>query len=118
MFRRLALLALVFTFYAARPVSADTSTYRLLQHAWPGAQAKKTSEIGRGIGVVFCADLSVKDNCNFYRTLAFSCFQDADWTNILTGLHTFTLLSPDRRIGPLILEPHATNGNALNVHEI
>ena len=117
MFRRLALLALVFSFYAARPVSADTSTYRLLQHAWPGAQAKKTSEIGRGIGVVFSPDLSVKDNCNFYRALGFACFQDADWTNILTGIHTFNLLNPDRRIGTLILETHGTNGNGLKVQE-
>src|SRR5437763_4605518 len=117
MFRRLALLALVFTFYAARPVSADTSTYRLLQHAWPGAQAKKTSEIGRGIGVVFSPDLSVKDNCNFYRTLRVACVQDADWTNILTGIHTFNLLNPDRRISTLILETHRTNGNGLKVQE-
>src|SRR5436190_7587536 len=117
MFRRLALLALVFIFSAARPAPADTSTYRLLLHAWPGAQAKKTSEIGRGIGVVFSPDLSVKDNCNFYRALGFACFQDADWANILTGIHTFNLINPDRRIGTLILETHGTNGNGLKVQE-
>src|SRR5881275_858617 len=110
-------LAFVFALVLATTASADTSTYRLLQHAWPGAQAKKTSEIGRGIGVVFSPDLSVKDNCNFYRTLGFACFQDADWTNILTGIHTFNLLNPDRRIGTLILETHGTNGNGLKVQE-
>jgi len=110
-------LAFVFALVLATTASADTSTYRLLLHAWPGAQAKKTSEIGRGIGVVFSPDLSVKDNCNFYRALGFACFQDADWTNILTGIHTFNLLNPDRRIGTLILETHGTNGNGLKVQE-
>ena len=114
MIRRLA-FALAFTLATA--ASADTSTYRLLMHAWPGAQAKKVSEIGRGIGVVFSPDLSVKDNCRFYESLGFACFQDADWTNILTGIHTFNLLNPDRRIGTLILETHGTNGNGLKVQE-
>jgi hypothetical protein len=117
MVRRLALLALVFTISAAREVSADTSTYRLLAHAWPGAQAKKVSEIGRGVGVVFSPDLSVKDNCRFYEALGFACFQDADWTNILTQIHTFNLFNPDRRIATLILETHGTNGNGLKVQE-
>ncbi len=109
-------LTIVLTLLVASAASADTSTYRLLQHAWPG-QAKAMSEIGRGVGVVFSPDLSVKDNCNFYRTLGFACFQDADWTNILTGIHTFNLLNPDRRIGTLILETHGTNGNGLKVQE-
>ena len=110
-------LAFVLAFVLATAASADTSTYRLLTHAWPGAQAKKVSEIGRGIGVVFSPDLSVKDNCRFYESLGFACFQDADWTNILTGIHTFNLLNPDRRIGTLILETHGTNGNGLKVQE-
>src|SRR5437867_2487935 len=117
MIRRLALVVLVLTFYAVRAASADTSTYRLLLHAWPGAQAKKVSEIGRGIGVVFSPDLSVENNCRFYEALGFACFQDADWTNILTGIHTFNLLNPDRRIGTLILETHGTNGNGLKVQQ-
>ena len=69
--RRLALLVLALSFLAARVAPADTSTYRLLLHAWPGAQAKKVSEIGRGVGVVFSPDLSVPNNCNFYQTLGF-----------------------------------------------
>jgi hypothetical protein len=117
MFRRLALLVLVVTFSASRAASADTSTYRLLQHAWPGAQAKKVSEIGRGIGVVFSPDLSVKDNCLFYQALGFACFQDPDWTNILTQIHTYNLFNPDRRLATLILETHGTNGNGLKVQE-
>src|SRR3954471_7437799 len=118
MIRRLALLAALLTFLAARAASAeDSSTIRLLSHAWPGAQAKKASEIGRGIGVVFSPDLSVKDNCHFYQALGFACFQDGDWTNILAGIHMYNLLNPDRRIGTLILETHGTNGNGLKVQE-
>jgi hypothetical protein len=113
MLRRSALLVLFLTL--ATRLAADTSTNRLLLNAWPGAQAKKVSEIGRGIGVVFSPDLSVKDNCRFYEALGFACFQDADWANILTGVHTFNLLNPDRRIGTLILETHGTNGNGLKV---
>jgi hypothetical protein len=116
MSRRIALI-LVLIFAVAGSAIADTSTYRLLQHAWPGAQAKKTSEIGRGIGVVFSPDLSVKDNCRFYQALGFACFQDADWSNILAGIHTYNLLNPDRRIATLVLETHGTNGNGLKVQE-
>ena len=111
--RRTAFLALTLAF--ATTLVADTSTNRLLLNAWPGAQAKKVSEIGRGIGVVFSPDLSVKDNCRFYEALGFACFQDADWANILASVHTFNLLNPDRRIGTLILETHGTNGNGLKV---
>jgi hypothetical protein len=113
MLRRSALFVLFLAFPAL--VAADTSTNRLLLNAWPGAEAKKVSEIGRGIGVVFSPDLSVKDNCNFYQALGFACFQDADWSNILAGIHTFNLTNPDRRIGTLILETHGTNGNGLKV---
>ena len=111
--RRFAILVLILAFPAV--VVAETSTNRLLLNAWPGAQAKKVSEIGRGIGVVFSPDLSVKDNCRFYEALGFACFQDADWANILASVHTFNLLNPDRRIGTLILETHGTNGNGLKV---
>jgi hypothetical protein len=113
MLRRLIVLIALAT---ATVAMADTSTVRLLQHAWPG-QAKRVSEIGRGVGVVFSPDLSVPNNCNFYRTLGFACFQDADWSNILTQIHTFNLFNPDRRIGTLILETHGTNGNGLKVQE-
>ena len=114
MIRRLSLLVILI-FSAARAVPADTSTYRLLTHAWPGAQAKKVSEIGRGVGVVFSPDLSVENNCSFYAALGFACFQDADWSNILAQIHVFNLLNPDRRIATLILETHGTNGNGLKV---
>src|ERR1051325_5795166 len=113
MLRRLIVIIALAT---ATVAAADTSTVRLLQHAWPG-QAKKVSEIGRGVGVVFSPDLSVPNNCSFYRTLGFACFQDADWSNVLTQIHTFNLFNPDRRIGTLILETHGTNGNGLKVQE-
>ena len=116
MLRRLTLL-IALILLAAPPAPADTSTYRLLLNAWPGAQAKRVGEIGRGIGVVFSPDLSVPDNCRFYAALGFACFQDSDWTNILAQIHTFNLLNPDRRIGTLILETHGTNGNGLKVQD-
>src|SRR5207244_2493627 len=116
MLRRLTLL-IALILLAAPPAPADTSTYRLLLNAWPGAQAKRVGEIGRGIGVVFSPDLSVPDNCRFYAALGFACCQDADWTNILAQIHTFNLLNPDRRIGTLILETHGTNGNGLKVQD-
>ncbi len=114
MIRRLALLAALLV---ALPAAAETSTERLLLHAWPGAQAKKMSEIGRGIGVVFSPDLSVPDNCRFYQALGFACFQDADWTNVIAQIHMFNLLNPDRRVATLILETHGTNGNGLKVQD-
>lgn len=112
--RKLAPIAVLVALLAAN-ARAETSTQTLLLHAWPGAGAKKVSELGRGIGIVFSPDLSVKDNCRFYEALGFACFEDADWSNILTGIHTFNLLHPDRRISTLVLETHGTNGNGLKV---
>ena len=73
------------------------------------------SEIGRGVGVVFSPDLSVADNCRFYESLGFACFQDADWEKILDAVHRHNVLYPERRIFTLILETHGTNGNGLKL---
>jgi len=113
--RKLALVAFLLTFLAAPYAAAETSTNTLLIHAWPAKGAKKVSEIGRGIGVVFSPDLSVENNCRFYEALGFACFQDADWSNIVAGIHTFNLTHPDRRINTLVIETHGTNGNGLKV---
>src|SRR5438477_10475359 len=115
--RRLALLVLALSFLAVRVAPADTSTYRLLLHAWPGAQAKKVSEIGRGVGVVFSPDLSVPNNCRFYQALGFACFQDADWNRVIDGVYQYNLKHPDRRIYTLVLETHGTNGNGLKLQK-
>ena len=73
------------------------------------------NEIGRGIGVVFSPDLSVPDNCRFYQSLGFACFQGADWEVILDDVHRYNVLYPERRIFTLVLETHGTNGNGLKL---
>src|SRR5229473_728511 len=93
----------------------DTSGQRLLDHAWPSVASRSVNTIGSGIGVVFSPDLSVSDNCRFYQTLGFACFQGADWERILDDVHRYNVLYPDRRIFTLILETHGTNGNGLKL---
>ncbi|HXH38840.1 MAG TPA: hypothetical protein VNN08_09455 [Thermoanaerobaculia bacterium] len=96
--------------------SALTSvSLSLLDRAWPNVPSRRVSEIGRGIGVVFSPDLSVADNCRFYQSLGFACFQGADWEKVLSDVHRYNLLYPDRRIFTLILETHGTNGNGLKL---
>src|SRR4051794_19303696 len=109
------LAALVFLFAAGLSSAADNSSLLLLDHAWPDVASRRVSEIGRGVGVVFSPDLSVADNCRFYESLGFACFQDADWEKILDDVHRHNVLYPERRIFTLILETHGTNGNGLKL---
>jgi len=95
--------------------AADTSSLRLLDHAWPNVASRRIDEIGRGVGVVFSPDLSVPDNCRFYQSLGFACFQGADWEKVLDDVHRHNVLYPERRIFTLILETHGTNGNGLKL---
>ncbi len=87
----------------------------LLDHAWPGIPVRNVSTIGSGIGVVFSPDLSVTDNCDFYQSLGFACFQGADWEKILDDVHRHNVLYPERRVFTLVLETHGTNGNGLKL---
>jgi hypothetical protein len=107
-----ALLFLAAPQFAA---AADNSSLRLLDRAWPDVASRQVSEIGRGVGVVFSPDLSVADNCRFYESLGFACFQDADWEKVLDAVHRHNVLYPERRIFTLILETHGTNGNGLKL---
>jgi hypothetical protein len=109
------LSALAFLFAPHVIFAADNSSLLLLDHAWPDVASRRVSEIGRGVGVVFSPDLSVTDNCRFYESLGFACFQDADWEKILDGVHRHNVLYPERRIFTLILETHGTNGNGLKL---
>jgi hypothetical protein len=93
----------------------DASGQRLLDHAWPSVALRNVGRIGSGIGVVFSPDLSVPDNCRFYQSLGFACFQGADWEKVLGDVHRYNVLYPDRRIFTLILETHGTNGNGLKL---
>jgi hypothetical protein len=112
--RILPVLLLLLCF--ARPASAlDTGSAGLLNHAWPNVASTRISDIGRGIGVVFSPDLSVDDNCRFYQSLGFACFQGADWEKVLDDVHRYNVLYPERRIFTLVLETHGTNGNGLKL---
>lgn len=108
MIRRLLLVVLLAT-------SARAASPTLLARAWPPAPPARISEIGRGIGVVFSPDLSVKENCRFYAALGFGCFQDSDWSHVLDQIHAFNVVHPERRIHTLVLETHGTNGNGLKL---
>lgn len=108
--RRLPLLALLLTL-ALPALAFDDTSLRLLSHAWPSGTTPRIDDIGRGVGVVFSPDLSVRNNCRFYEALGFACFQDADWNSVLDDLHRHNALYPEQRIHTLILETHGTNGN-------
>ncbi|HYI11201.1 MAG TPA: hypothetical protein VEK57_19250 [Thermoanaerobaculia bacterium] len=99
----------------ALPLAAADSTGVLLARAWPAAPYAGLEDIGTGVGVVFTPDLSVKDNCRFFEALGFACFESADWIEILSGIHSYNLAHPGRRIRTLILETHGTNGHGLKV---
>jgi hypothetical protein len=109
------LAALVFIFAPRLSPAADNPSLRLLDHAWPDVASRRVNDIGRGVGVVFSPDLSVADNCRFYESLGFACFQDADWEKILDAVHRHNVLYPERRIFTLVLETHGTNGNGLKL---
>lgn len=106
------LLALLF---AATATAQQTPSKLLLAKAWPEEPAAKLEELGRGIGIVFSPDLSVPNNCRFYDALGFACFEDADWSKVLEGIHAFNAAHPERPIATLILETHGTNGNGLKL---
>jgi hypothetical protein len=99
----------------ALSASASDSTEVLLAKAWPAANVAGLEELGTGIGIVFTPDLSVKDNCRFFESLGFACFESADWLQILGDIHAYNLDHPGRRIRTLVLETHGTNGNGLKV---
>ena len=101
--------------FLALSVTAAERTEVLLAKAWPAAQIAELHEIGTGIGVVFTPDLSVKDNCRFFETLGFACFESADWLQVLADIHAYNIGHPGRRIRTLILETHGTNGNGLKL---
>jgi hypothetical protein len=109
--RAVLVLALFLTAFSA--TAEDTTA--LLAKAWPASSYAGLPDIGAGVGIVFSPDLSVPGNCNFYSALGFSCFESADWLDILSGIHAHNLASPGRRIRTLILETHGTNGHGLRV---
>jgi hypothetical protein len=109
----LAILLIATTVTAAdRP---DRESLSLLARTWPAAPFAALSDIGAGLGIVFSPDLSVKDNCRFYETLGFACYDSPDWLEVLSKIHEHNVSNPGRRIRTLILETHGTNGNGLKL---
>jgi hypothetical protein len=105
-----ALLAVVSTVQAA-----DRSTSAILAKTWPAAPYADVADLGAGLGIVFSPDLSVPNNCSFYETLGFTCFDSADWLDVLSRIHEHNTGNPGRRIRTLILETHGTNGHGLKL---
>lgn len=93
----------------------DRTSLSLLARTWPTAPFAGLSDIGAGVGIVFSPDLSVKDNCRFYETLGFACYDSPDWLEVLSKIHEHNTSNPGRRIRTLILETHGTNGNGLKL---
>lgn len=110
--RRTLILVLVFIATAA---FATDDTDALLTRAWPSARYAPLEDLGAGIGIVFTPDLSVKNNCDFYRALGFACWASPDWLEVLSDIHAFNSDHPGHRIRTLILETHGTNGNGLKL---
>jgi len=115
MTRRLLLLALAVLLTSAGAFAVTNNTPAILSAAWPVSSPARIDEIGRGIGVVFSPDLSVPNNCRFYESLGFACFQSADWSAVLDGVRTYNREHPGSRVSTLVLETHGTNGNGLKL---
>lgn len=109
--KRLTLLPFLLVALAATASTFDETSARLFSQAWPGATAARIDAVGHGIGVVFSPDLSVRNNCRFYETLGFACFEESDWWRVIDDVHRHNALYPENRIHTLVLETHGTNGN-------
>ena len=94
---------------------AAQETAVLLARAWPASSYAGLRDVGAGVGIVFSPDLSVPGNCDFYTALGFTCFDSADWLEILSGIHAHNIGNPGRKIRTLVLETHGTNGHGLKV---
>jgi hypothetical protein len=98
------------------PLTAEAErTAALLAKAWPSSRIAGIEGLGAGVGVVFTPDLSVKDNCRFFETLGFACFESADWLQVLADIHAYNLRGTGPRLRTLILETHGTNGHGLKL---
>ncbi|HEX2834314.1 MAG TPA: hypothetical protein VHW00_14995 [Thermoanaerobaculia bacterium] len=109
------ILAFLLAVTTASAAAAADNTDALLARAWPAATYAQLDDLGAGIGIVFTPDLSVKDNCDFYRALGFACWASPDWLEVLSDIHAFNSSNPGHRIRTLILETHGTNGNGLKL---
>ncbi len=116
---RFVLLGLIFLVSGTLPplFALEPTSASLLRDAWPNVPARRLELMGKGIGIVFSPDLSVPDNCRFYRSLGFACFQEADWSRVLDQVHRYNVLYPEKQLSTLVLETHGTNGNGLKLQQ-
>src|SRR5436305_1873818 len=110
-------LILAFLLLAAVTVRAEQPNEMVLARAWPYDPVAKIGDLGRGIGIVFSPDLSVRGNCRFYEAIGFTCFESTDWSRVLDGIRLHNVLYPEQAIRTLILETHGTNGNGLKLQQ-
>ncbi len=111
--RRTALILILIAAVSAGAL--DRGTESILLRTWPAAAHATLPDLGAGIGIVVSPDLSVPNNCRFYEALGFTCFDSADWLEVLSGIHAHNMNNPGRRIRTLILETHGTNGHGLKL---
>lgn len=110
--------ALVLFVVLLTPLAAEAGrSERLLAKAWAAERDAPLAELGKGIGVVFSPDLSVRNNCRFYEALGFACFDSPDWIEVVADIHRYNTVNTDRPIRTLILETHGTNGHGLKLQE-
>lgn len=95
----------------------DESTAALLARAWPVPRSASIAETGRGIGIVFSPDISVRNNCRFYESLGFACFDSPDWNVVLERIRIYNDRHTEHPIRTLILETHGTNGHGLKLQD-
>lgn len=113
--RKLALLLIAFVIVPA--ALAGQTTDALLASAWPYEPYGGLHDLGAGVAVVFSPDLSVRNNCNFYRALGFVCFAEADWARVIDGIRNYNAETPERPVRTIVLETHGTNGNGLKLQQ-
>jgi len=106
---------LLVLFLAVSAHGLDRGTESILVKTWPAAPHAALSDLGAGLGIVFSPDLSVPGNCRFYEALGFTCFESADWLEVLSDIHAHNISNPTRRVRTLILETHGTNGHGLKL---
>ena len=97
------------------PLFALDAKTPLIAHAWPYRSSPKLADLGRGVGIVFSPDLSVRGNCGFYEAMGFACFDSADWSGVLNEIDRYNAIHSDEPIRTLLLETHGTNGNGLKL---
>jgi hypothetical protein len=81
----------------------------------PNAKFDQLSEIGKGIGIVYSPDFSMRGNRQFYEKLGFAYFEDPGWQKILTQIADHNSSAQDAKIQTLIIETHGTNGEGLKL---